>query len=52
MFWGANLKQGEFYEFKNLAGKVLTISNACLGKNTESGKYYLSLNTNKNNQYM
>jgi hypothetical protein len=50
MFWGINLKQGESYDFKGLTGKTLIVRSVCLGKNSDSDKYFLTL-THKNNTF-
>jgi hypothetical protein len=43
MFWGANLKSGDEYDFKTHVGKILTISNACLNENSGEGSLYLQV---------
>jgi len=50
MFWGANLKSGQSYDFKGLQGKLLTFSTACLNNTSDEGKYFVSI-TNKNQTY-
>jgi len=50
MFWGANLKSGQSYDFKGMQGQVLTFSTACLNNTSNEEKYYVSI-TSKNNTY-
>ena len=51
MFFGVNLKPKVNYDFKGLEGRIITIGNVCLGKNSDNNKYYLHIK-NKAQDYI